>query len=463
MGLTMAMPLRIAAVYVITLVHIIDGSIVNVAILSIADDLRFAPYAGQWIVTAFGIGMAASVPFVSRWTDWLGTRASFTWALLASCAAMLGCGAANGLEALIVARFVQGVASGMVVLLCQRQLMSFTGPDRRSFALGLWMSAIAIAPVLGPFLGATVIEFVSWRWVFRMLLPVVLICACVIHEEFSLARDSAGDSPRPSLALFAAVALVVGAVQLACNGMIAGDYIAALLWSALAGGAALACSTLLRRAGQRLFDWRLFNHGDYARTMGTAATLNGLAVLNGLIYPLWLQAEFHLGVLDVAAILCAGGLIGGITSPLVGRMKQKAAYPHLVVTGLACFVASFAWSTTLGPQSPFFSLMVPRILLGLGIGLVSPLNFLAVRGLEGRDVLEANSLGMFMRAASANLLVLLGSVGVQFIDRSAPAAATTHAMHVTYFACAAVALALLAWHAAVAIRRAAPHRNYGTS
>ena len=281
------MPLRIAALYLITLIHVVDSSIANMAVLSISSDLRFHPHQGQWIITAFGIGLAAAVPFVTRWTDWLGTRAALGWALLASASAMLACALASNLVDIVVARFVQGMFSGVAVLLCQRQLMAELGTNRRAFALGLWTSAIAIAPVIGPFFGAVVIQQLSWRWIFLLQLPLLGLSAACIAQALGLRRT--GDKAAPSMALFGTVALAMGALLVSIDQLLAGDGHVAAFLMACALVATFACRALLHREGQSLFNWALFTHGNYARSMGTVATLNGLAMLNGLIYPLWLQ------------------------------------------------------------------------------------------------------------------------------------------------------------------------------
>jgi len=411
---------RIAAVYAIVLIHVVDTSIANVALYSIANDLRFDPYAGQWVVTAFGVGMAAAIPFVPRLTAWLGPRCALSCMLLVSALSIAWCGAADGFQSIVAARAVQGVTSGAVVLLCQRLLLAYVGADRRAFGLGLWTSAIAIAPVLGPFLSATVIHSLSWRWLFIGQLPLLAICAVCIRNEFAVRRE--GTDPTPSLGLFLCFASTLLAIQLLGERWISPDAVGmpgadTLLVAAIASGA--ACVWILKRLGQRLFNWSILLRLRFLRPTATGATVNGLALLNGIIYPLWLQTEFGMDILDLAKILAAGGLVAGGLSPLLGRVQRKSSYPLLVLSGLVCIAVSFVCCARLQPGASFAMLMLPRVLLGLGIGLCSPLGYLAVADLHSEQVLEANSLGMFARAILGNMIVLIGA---DSIGRSASSA-----------------------------------------
>jgi MFS transporter, DHA2 family, multidrug resistance protein len=442
-----------------------------------AIDLCVDPLDGQWIIVAFGLGMAAAIPFAPGLVAWLGPRAAFTAVLCVSVLAIAWCGVASSFVQVVASRGLQGVTSGCVVLLCQRLFMAEVGEQRRAFGLGLWSSAIAIAPVAGPFVGALAIEWLSWRALFLGQVPVLVACALLLGSELSVRITGQAPAPRALHALSLGLALLL--VQLGMDAVMSIGETDSLLTVGYFAGAALSCAVLfasLSRAHARLFDWSLLADRSFVVHTVLGAGLNGLVMLTSLIYPLWLQTELGLGVLDVAQVLAAGGVIGGTLSPLIGRMKKKELFPLLVSAGFVLFVLSFWLSTRLDHGSSRFDLSLPRVLLGFGIACCSPLGFLAVAKLEQKRVLEANSLGMFARAIVGNAVVLIGSEGIRvliaryrehaiadgyganLLGKAEPSvralsamlssAATTHAMHMVFGFCAAAACLFLLARAA---------------
>lgn len=402
--------MRILAAYLILLVHVMDTSIANVALLSITTDLMMDAYDGHWMITAFGIGMAGAIPFVPKVVEWLGAAAALSAVLLLSLVSIALCGVGDTFFVLVLSRFLQGVSSGAVVLLMQKLMMGYVGPERRAFGLALWTSAISIAPVIGPFLGAAIISFANWRWLFLGQVPVLIVAALVIRDEFALRPKPDGKRPGMLTALLfcgamlclelgLAEALDISRVDHATTWLylFGAPLLLALLWLALS------------RQNTSLFDWSLLRNRAYLAYTGNAALLGAISVSTSLVYTLWLQVQLDLAVLDVAKVLAAGGLLAGGLTPFVGRIKQKQLFPLLIGVGLLCLTQSFFLCTQLTVNASLFDLILPRVLAGLGTALCSPSGFMAISELDPSRVLSANSLGMYMRTMCSNLLILLSA------------------------------------------------------
>lgn len=410
--------MQLIAIYLILLIHLMDAAIANVALLSITTDLKVDVYQGQWIISAFGIGVVAAIPLVSRLVAWLGSAMALTVMLSASLAALALCGVADSYFLFVLARFLQGVTSGVVVLLMQKLLLTHVGPERSAYGLALWTSAMAISPVLGPVLGAYVINWFDWRWLFIGQVPVLIACCLAIADEFTFTPGGAGERPAltPAILLGAAVfCFEFGLEEALSMERHEPARIAAYFGACAAASAALAW--LLRKKALTLFNWSLLANAAYRTYAALSALLAGTVIATSVIYTLWLQITLNLPLLEVAQILASGGLIAGVLSPLIGRMKNKASYPALVWGGVALLILSFFLCTRITASSSMFDMVLPRVIAGFATALYSTGGFLSVAGLEPKLVLEANSLSLFGRIMAGNVFLLFAAEGIKKLER----------------------------------------------
>lgn len=410
--------MQLLAAYLILLVHVMDTSIANVALLSVTTDLMIDAYDGHWVVTAFGIGMASAMPFVPRVVDWLGASTTLTFALALSICSIALCAVTDSFALLILSRFLQGATSGAVALMMQKLMMNYVGQDRRAYALALWTSAITIAPVFGPFIGALVISVLNWRWLFLGQIPILLAAALLIHGEFTLRVAPGGKAPR--LASMACLGGAVLCLEMGLEQVLSvehADHLRVLPWAAGGGLLLLLGRWVSQRRHSTLFDWSLLRDGRYVGYMSSSALIGAITLSTSVVYTIWLQVVLDLGVLDVAKVLAAGSLIAGGLTVLIGKIKYKHIFPYLVASGLVCQIVSFWLVTRLTTEVSMADLALPRIIAGFGSALCSPLGFLSVAELATTRVLAANSLGMFVRTMCGNVLVLLGAEGLRWLER----------------------------------------------
>lgn len=406
--------MRVLAVYVILLIHVMDTSIANVALLSITTDLRMDAYDGHWIVTAFGVGMAGVIPFVPKIVEWLGAATALTVVLATSALSIALCGLGDSFGVLVLSRFLQGASSGGVVLLAQRLMLGYVGPSRRAYGMALWTSAISIAPVLGPFLGAAVIGFLNWRWLFIGQVPLLLAASVFIADEFSLriqADTTRPDGLPPLLFCSAMLCMEFGLSEALHVGTSGGSL--ALLCLAAVPTLLFLLRFRLSRSATTLFDWSLLRNSAFRGYIANAAALGAISVSTAIVYTLWLQVQLDLATLDVARVLAAGGLVAGGLTPFIGKIKRRTWFPLLICMGLLCFIESLYLCTRLTVSASLFDLVLPRVLAGLGTALCSPAGYMAISTLDSTRILQANSLGMYLRTMSSSVLVLLSAEGAR--------------------------------------------------
>jgi EmrB/QacA subfamily drug resistance transporter len=160
----------------------LDGTVVNVALPAIRDDLNTGFVEQQWIAEAYLLTLGALLLVGGSLGDILGRRRIFAAGLIGFGATSLLCAIAPSAELLIAARTLQG-AAGALLVPASLALITATFPrDERGAAIGSWTAWTGIAFVVGPLGGGAIIEYVSWRWIFALNVPLVL-------TTLALARD----------------------------------------------------------------------------------------------------------------------------------------------------------------------------------------------------------------------------------------------------------------------------------
>jgi EmrB/QacA subfamily drug resistance transporter len=165
-----------------------DGTIVNVALPAIRDDLDSGLAAQQWIVEAYLLTLGALLLVGGSLGDRLGRRRVFMAGLAGFGAMSALCAIAPSAELLIGARALQGAAGSLLVPSSLALITSTFSAEERGAAIGSWTAWTGIAFVVGPLGGGALIEFVSWRWIFAVNVPLV-IATLLLARAIPESRD----------------------------------------------------------------------------------------------------------------------------------------------------------------------------------------------------------------------------------------------------------------------------------
>jgi EmrB/QacA subfamily drug resistance transporter len=160
----------------------IDGTVVNVALPAIRDDLGSGLAAQQWIVEAYLLTLGSLVLVGGSLGDRLGRRRVFIAGLIGFGVLSAVCAVAPNPESLIAARAVQGAAGALLVPSSLALITAIFDDEERGAAIGTWTAWTGVAFVAGPLAGGALIEFVSWRWIFAINVPLVLITLYTARE-----------------------------------------------------------------------------------------------------------------------------------------------------------------------------------------------------------------------------------------------------------------------------------------
>ncbi len=163
----------VAIVFIFGLfMDLMDTTIVNVAIPSLRRDFNASTSLVEWTVTGYLLSLAVVIPAAGWLSDRFGTKRIFLLAMGIFVTASAACGLSQSIGQLIVFRFVQGIGGGMMTPVGTAMLSrEFPGTERAK-ASAILSIPVVLAPTVGPVLGGYLIEYVSWRWIFYVNLPV---------------------------------------------------------------------------------------------------------------------------------------------------------------------------------------------------------------------------------------------------------------------------------------------------
>ncbi len=182
MSVTFASPTGRAVIAAATLgsgMALLDGTVVNVALKAIGEDLDASLSQLQWITNGYLLTLAALILVGGALGDRYGRRRVFVVGVVAFAVASLACGLAPTPEVLIVARLLQGVGSALLTPGSLAIIQAVFVPADRGRAIGAWSGLGSIAAAIGPFVGGGLVDYVSWRWIFLINLPLAAITCWV--------------------------------------------------------------------------------------------------------------------------------------------------------------------------------------------------------------------------------------------------------------------------------------------
>jgi EmrB/QacA subfamily drug resistance transporter len=355
-----------------TIMTVLDLTVVNVAIPTLASDLGASIPAIQWVMTGYMLAFATVIPLTGWAAERFGARRAWIFALLVFLAGSVLAGAAWSIGSLIAFRVLQGLGAGMILPIGQTILAQAAGPQRMGRVMSVIGVPMLLAPVFGPLLGGAIIGAASWRWIFFINLPVGL---AAVVAALRLLPAGAGSGARglrldvrgllllsPGIAVF-----LYGMSEAGGHGgfgsprtsvaVLAGLVLIGLFfWHAAGrGGQALIDVSLLRRRG-----------------FGAAAAVNLLlmvALFGSLILiPLYYQQVRHEGAVAIGLLLAPQGLGAALALPLAGRLTDRFGARGVASAGMVLAALGMLAYTQVGPGTSYLYLSAALLVVGAGVG-----------------------------------------------------------------------------------------------
>jgi len=367
----------VAAVYIAALfMQIMDGTIINVALPTLAEEFAVDAVAMDWTVLSFTIALAVMTASAGWFGQRLGLRRAFLLALGGFVVTSLLCGLAQSLNQLVIGRALQGASAGLITPVGSALLFNAFPIEERSIASRKVITVAVIAPALGPIVGGAILEYASWRWIFFVNLPVG---GLALFMAWKWLRT---EEPEPNTSFdFSGFVLLAAGLGLTLYGLSRGGErgfgSTTIVLSLVVGIGLLAALVVVElRKRHPLLHLRLLTERNFQRY--NIVSLPVYAGFISLLYllPLFLQDEADHSPLDVGLALFPQPLGVLITSQLVGRVLYKRFGPRrLMLVGAFAALAIGIATARIGTD---VDLWLVRLLM-LGRGLAMGLFFVPIQ------------------------------------------------------------------------------------
>jgi EmrB/QacA subfamily drug resistance transporter len=358
----------------------LDGSVVNVALPALAEDLHAGVRGLQWIVDGYLITLSSFLLLGGALGDRYGRRKVFNIGLAVFGAASLLCGAAPSTGLLIVARALQGLGAALLVPESLAIISAVFHPDDRSTAVSAWSGLASISAAIGPFVGGWLISTFSWRLVFLINPPLAVMAIVLAQRHVPETRDTEAtggiDIPGAVLVALGLGALAYGLIEQATVPTVAGVVLLVLF------------AVVEARQAEPMLPLGLFRSRQF--TGANLTTLAVYAALGGLFFFLVLLLQTVHGYSPTeagAATLPAIGLLL-VLSPRMGKLAQRTG-PQLPMTvGPLVMAGGMLLLSRIGEGSGYLTAVFPGIsVFGLGLAItVGPLTAAVLAAVDDRHL-----------------------------------------------------------------------------
>jgi DHA2 family multidrug resistance protein len=380
---------------------VLDTTIANVSITTIAGSLGVSSTQGTWVITSYAVAEAITVPLTGWLAKKFGAQRTFITCFLAFAVGSLLCGLSGSLGMLLGMRVLLGLFGGPIMPLSQMLLLRIFPKEKATLATVIWAMTTLIGPVAGPILGGIICDNYGWEWIFFIKVPVAGAGGIVL---WWLLRGQADPKVQAFIDKVGLILLViwVAALQIMLDegrnhDWFADPHIRMYGIVAAIGFVAFVIWELTEK--NPIVDLRIFRHRGFVGAALTYSVGFGAFFASIVILPLWLQtnmgytatwAGYATGIMGILAVLC---------SALVGKAVDRFDPRLIVCLGILGLAGIMVWRMwTFSTDVTFLQMAWPTLVTGVCMVMFFiPVTGLAMASVEPEEQANAAGISNFMR------------------------------------------------------------------
>jgi DHA2 family multidrug resistance protein len=398
---------------------VLNMTIANVTVPNMAGALGAASSQGTWVITAYAVAEAITVPL----TGWLSARFGavrvFALSVLLFGLFSLMCGMSTSLNMLLVMRVFQGMAGGPLLALSQTLLLRIFPKEKSMQAMGLWAMTTLLAPVVGPVLGGWLCDNYNWSWVFFINVPLALLFSAIAWSLLKHFDGAPVKNPVDKIG-FLLLVIWVASLQIMLDEGKDLDWFSSGEIRVLAVVAVIGfLSFLIWELTEKhpIVDLRVFRHRGFAACMFVLALAFGAFFALNVLTPLWLQYNMGYNTTWAGLVVAWGGVLSVVFSPIAASMANRVDPRRLIFFGCFWLGVITCWRAMATSDMDYWSICIPLLFMGVGMPMYYvPLTGLAMGSVNEEETASASGLMNFVRTISGAFATSL--VTTSWEDRS---------------------------------------------
>ncbi|WP_455288160.1 MFS transporter [Cupriavidus necator] len=357
---------------------VLDGSIANIALPSIARELHSDPASTIWVVNAYQLTVTVCLLPLSSLGDILGYKRVYRAGLATFLVGSLLCALAVNLPMLVAARVLQGIGGAGIMSVNTALVRYIYPPTKLGRGIGLNALVVGVTIAVGPSLGALILAVASWQWLFAVNVPVAIFALALSRSALPATPPQPHDFDYPSALLSA---LVFGMFILSVDGMGHPG------WRA-AGAAGLAMAVVLgwllvrRQRGRAapLVPVDLFRSRAFTLAVGTSFCSFMTQMLSFVALPFYLEYQLGRSLHETGLLITPWPVMVAVMAALSGRLSDRYPASILAGVGLGMLAGGLVGLATLGPDASSLDIAWRMAMCGTGFGFFQSPNNRAMIG-----------------------------------------------------------------------------------
>jgi EmrB/QacA subfamily drug resistance transporter len=363
----------------------LDSTIIATAVPSIVRDLGgFSQF--PWLFSIYLLTQAVTVPLYGKFADVLGRKPVMLLGIGVFLAGSVLCGFAWSMPTLIAARAIQGIGAGAVQPISMTMIGDLYTVEERSRVQGYVASVWAVASVIGPTLGGLFAEYLTWRWIFFVNLPLGAVAAWMLARKFNekVTRRTHRIDYAGSALLTAGCSLVILGLL---EGGVAWSWVAPQSLVIFVVGVALLIGFVLveRRAAEPVLPLWVFSRRTLVGGNLTALVVGALLMGLSSYLPTYAQGVLGTGALVAGFALAALTVGWPLAASLAGRVYMRIGFRDTALIGSGIILIGAILTAVLARDSTVWQAAASSFILGLGLGLAASPTVVAVQSTVGWD------------------------------------------------------------------------------
>jgi EmrB/QacA subfamily drug resistance transporter len=398
----------------------LDNTVVNVALPSIQDDLGATLSGIEWTVNAYTLTFAVLLVTGGRLGDIFGRRKMFLFGVVVFAISSAAIGLAPDQHWLVAGRAVQGVGAAFMMPGTLSIISNTFPPEERGKAIGTWAGVSALALALGPVVGGALTEYVSWRAIFFLNLPVavgaVAVTLFATRESRDESTDHRVDVPGIALLSLGLTSLVLALVEGNSWGW-GSPQIVALLTGAVVGLVGFAL--LEPRVREPMVDFTYFRSKTFLGANAVAFVVSFAMLAMFFFIALYMQNSLGYSPVEAGVRFLPSTLMIVLIAPVAGRLSDRIGPRPLIVTGLTLSAIALFLQTRIGADTGYGLLLPSFVIMGVGMALtMSPMSTAAMNAVSPEKAGAASGILSMSRMVGGTFGVAVIGALFQHLARS---------------------------------------------
>ena len=396
-----------------TFMSVLDTSIVNVAIPKMQVGLSAAPDDIEWVATGYTLALGIVVPLTGWLGDRIGKTKLYIMSMIGFALASALCGMAWDLPSMIFFRILQAIPGGILPVVTMTILYQIVPLERIGAAMGIYGLGVVVAPAVGPTLGGYLVEYLDWRLIYYINVPIGILGTIAALAVFPRIKPTTW--PRFDVWGFVTIAYGLFAMLLAFSeGQDWGWTGYRILILFVSGALSLATFVVIELEVETpLINMRIFIGWPYINSLLLiAVTITGMFTTLYFI-PQFLQVVQGMQALDAGLVLVPSALVLVVMMPLAGRLYDRFGPRWPVVTGLLLMAYGSYLLAQLNPSTPKVDIEIWTSIRNLGTGMaMMPIMTAGVSSLKSTLTGAGSAMNNVMqRVASSVAVAVFGGLG----------------------------------------------------